>query len=704
MLHSIKLNDQEYDELLTEALSRIPLYTNEWTNFNVSDPGITMLQNLSSFSLLQQSLIDEVTDELRLKLLKLLGITPMPVRAARLLVAPEQAAVRVLAMHEALMLGDLRFETRAPTVLLPWSIAGVYAAIGGTMRELTDPLRYAQHTSVQVLGAAPRAGDALLCLLEGPLEARMTLHFYVGIDNESRRNPFEQADEPVFAKLRWQYFTADGWADAACADQTHGFLTSGGIRLTLGAAEPAVCTELPQPGMAVRCLLEYADYDVAPRICALSGGLFEVEQRSTCAASFLLPGSGVVRIQSAMTRYENLFVFCREAADGWYFRYEADRGQGEGRFYRREDRPDGTVELRFDKARFGFAPDGGNEAVCAVCYDAETLNHYWIGTAYGYEDQVLDLTGMALVLPEDFSVLAELTLPDGQTAYRRIRPNDRREDSLQYEVLAAEGAIHIVHNGLGSAARLLLCDCAVTAGAAGNVRAGARLSAAPNPYFPEEARGPFYTAPGCGHGGRTAETIEQMRHRFIRMLHSRVSAVSERDYEQAVRTTPGLCIHKVRAVADEQNNVARITVKCYTDTDKQGLPNGYFAQIMRRMNAFRMISTRIELRAPQYVPIDVAAVIHVRNYYDNARTEIERLLRSELDYVSDEHSFGEVVRFTELYQKIERLECVDSIYSLTMLPRPGTDTVMRGSDILLGESCLCHLGTLSLELNRALPR
>ena len=42
MLHSIKLNDQDYEQLLGEALARIPLYTNEWTNFNVSDPGVTI--------------------------------------------------------------------------------------------------------------------------------------------------------------------------------------------------------------------------------------------------------------------------------------------------------------------------------------------------------------------------------------------------------------------------------------------------------------------------------------------------------------------------------------------------------------------------------------------------------------------------------------------------------------------------------------
>ena len=44
MLNSLNLSDKTYDELLAEAVAQIPLYSAEWTNFNVSDPGITLLQ------------------------------------------------------------------------------------------------------------------------------------------------------------------------------------------------------------------------------------------------------------------------------------------------------------------------------------------------------------------------------------------------------------------------------------------------------------------------------------------------------------------------------------------------------------------------------------------------------------------------------------------------------------------------------------
>jgi hypothetical protein len=38
------LDNRRYPELLDEALQRIPVHNPEWTNFNASDPGVTLIE------------------------------------------------------------------------------------------------------------------------------------------------------------------------------------------------------------------------------------------------------------------------------------------------------------------------------------------------------------------------------------------------------------------------------------------------------------------------------------------------------------------------------------------------------------------------------------------------------------------------------------------------------------------------------------
>jgi hypothetical protein len=43
-IQSPNLDDRRYQQLVDEALARIPVHTPEWTNFNPSDPGVTLIQ------------------------------------------------------------------------------------------------------------------------------------------------------------------------------------------------------------------------------------------------------------------------------------------------------------------------------------------------------------------------------------------------------------------------------------------------------------------------------------------------------------------------------------------------------------------------------------------------------------------------------------------------------------------------------------
>lgn len=81
------IDDRKYQQLLDEALSRIPVHNPEWTNFNKADPGVTLLE---LFAFLTESLLyraNQIPERNRLKFLQLLGVPLQPASSAKGMVA-----------------------------------------------------------------------------------------------------------------------------------------------------------------------------------------------------------------------------------------------------------------------------------------------------------------------------------------------------------------------------------------------------------------------------------------------------------------------------------------------------------------------------------------------------------------------------------------------------------------------------------------
>lgn len=115
------LDDRSYDDLVREALARIPAHTPEWTNPAPGDPGRTLVE---LFAWLTDTLLYRVNlipEKQRLAFLNLLGERMRPAAAARTVIAltgdPPTAAVEVPALSR--LGGNVAFETRGAVTVLP---------------------------------------------------------------------------------------------------------------------------------------------------------------------------------------------------------------------------------------------------------------------------------------------------------------------------------------------------------------------------------------------------------------------------------------------------------------------------------------------------------------------------------------------------------------------------------------------------------
>src|SRR4051794_17197181 len=76
------LDDRQFQDILDEARRRIPVYCPEWTDHNLSDPGITMLELFAWMTDMLLYRLNRVPDKNYVKFLDLIGIKLQPARAA----------------------------------------------------------------------------------------------------------------------------------------------------------------------------------------------------------------------------------------------------------------------------------------------------------------------------------------------------------------------------------------------------------------------------------------------------------------------------------------------------------------------------------------------------------------------------------------------------------------------------------------------
>ncbi len=700
MLNSIDLNDKSYEELLSEAMAQIPLYSDEWTNFNISDPGITTLQNFTAFNILQQEQLSEVTDQIRRRLMLMLGIKSAENVPSSIFVQAQRSDDEfTLPRHYTLSTGSLSFETASEITVEPWSVKAMYVGRNGEYLNISRLLENPR-TSVEVFGHSPTAGTALYCVLEGDVHSQSELRLWVQVPDGSKRVPFDPLnDEPVFARTCWQYFTLEGWLDVEADDKTHGFLSSGEVVLKLGDLPPSLFPETPVYGSAIRCLLCEHEYDMAPRLLTLTGNLFPMLQQKTRAASLVFPAGNEVVIHSSLALFGNIFVYCREAEGDDYYAYSefSPLGSQNGRFYKLEFLQDG-VRIEFNKSSYGFGPADGDEAVLVCCYDNEMVYHRSLDPVYGYEEQIIELDLVSDLVAGSFSVLAEIPSADGNPpVYRRIYPDRDISDELYYSILPQEGQLLIHHPAYADAYRLFVADCVTTQGKNGNIRFGAQLVHRGG-YDGNDVDQTFF-APSPGFGGVSYETCEQLRKRFYSEIRRVNTAVTAEDYEIVVKSVPGLSVHKVKAVVFPKDNLVNLVVKPYTEDERPVLSSLYIKQLMSCIEQCRMLTTRVELVSPRYVRIDVNASFVIKPHYENAREEIEDTIRACLDFVTTDVPFGSWIRFSAIYNALSKLPCVVRVESMRLIPEDRTDITASSSDLKLSERALCYPGNLRLDLN-----
>ena len=692
MLSKATMQEQTFENLIQEARAQIPLYTSEWTNFNPSDPAETILENLSAFTILQQAYIDKMPEEVQKKLFAMAGFTAKNGRSSRVLLeAKNVKSPMIIPSGQRFYVGNMCFETNREFSLRSNCLTGIYGKYADITQDFSYILDEDYPVDALIFTETPKEGMKLYLVMDDIAEEGEEIIFYIRLSDEYKRNAFEGKNH--FAEIQWQIYTAKGFVNLRCKDGSGNLLSSGELSFRIPKEAPIVYEKLPTKGYVIRGVLKHADYDIPPRIACVSGFLFEVWQKETKSICYTFEQSPRIELFCDILEDEYIQIFGKEKKDDSYHLYNrVVSGDEKGRYYKLTHLDFGKYRIEFDKEAFGYMPGNFPNAVKIVSYTQEMMYGYDLGVVYGYDDQEITLPAKNFV-KESFSIIVMYKDENGEQVYDFVRPSSGKKGELQYTLMENEGTIIINDASDFIDARIFLGGCAISNGADGNIRAGSI-------FIPKgNYNDILFTNPVAGKGGRYTETTAEVKQRLIEDLREHYTAVEALDYENLVRTTPMLCIDKVKAVRNDAHNKIEIAVKPFSSTPFPKLSDIYRKAIIDRLERARLLSVAIEIQQPVYVPVYVKGTIYVKPHYTGSKKQIEEVIRKELDYISTDRNFGEQFHFDTLFQKIEELSCVRYVYELSVSSQNSIHAVQKGLDIYPKDNCLLYPEEIILELN-----
>jgi predicted phage baseplate assembly protein len=239
----ITLDDRSFQDLVNEARLRLSQRCPEWTEHNVSDPGITLVE---LFAWLTESIIyrlNRVPEKLHVTLLDLLGIQIAPPVAAttRLrfrLAGPVDEPVHIPAGETEV--GTIRttneeaviFQTSEDFTIPPARPIAYAVKRGGAVKDVGVATGVAKPKGADqaAFGTPPKAGDALYIGFDVSL-ANMLLE--IDVDCSTARGAGVDPEDPP---LRWEVSDAEeetGWLEAEVIEDLTGGFNYGAGKVTI---------------------------------------------------------------------------------------------------------------------------------------------------------------------------------------------------------------------------------------------------------------------------------------------------------------------------------------------------------------------------------------------------------------------------------------------------------------------------------------
>ncbi len=717
------LDDRRWAELVDQGRTLIPVHAPSWTDHNVHDPGITMIELLAWIAEMDIYRANRVPASHRRKFLELVGFAPTPPTGARTLIGFELVEGAPATMLPAgVDIGSTgaqdpgsTFHTDRRLLLVPGRVAAVQVMSRGDFEDLTSS--WLRGEPLPALGSDPAPGSALYLGLSAPLPVGSPAALYFDVDGGGREERLrllaqaqteraacqppdpgidclpchcgsskadsevaepEPESDPIAlpahhsARLTWEIAVAPGvWrrlvpASGEVVDGTRSLTLTGAVELELPAAmAPVQLGEVAEPLHYLRVRQAGGAFDAPPRLNAVQLNGVEARQEVSIRTEWLLAPAATVS-GPVPAAGEQIGISFGVNDDG-----EID-----------------TLEFMDAAPRFRVL---GYQEPAPTSEGRLLLEAALLGVGSGKPEQSFELP-QGLVAGKSLEVFS---LEGGSWREWSERPDwtrsSRKDAHFLLDPIEAEIGL-----GDGEAGRVLprnaflVAAYEATGGADGDRAAGSLDAIADNAHnravVPDfdllTARLGTVTQPLTAAGGSAGESLAETAARALEDLETPQRAVNLEDIERLASQTPGARPARVFAIANlhpafpcvRAAGVVTVVVLPSLPSHRPEPSRGLRRQIGAYLAARRVLGTRFDVVGPEYVELTVRARVRACPLVD--LQALRRRLIESLDAFfhpltggpqGQGWPFGRDVYRSEVLQVLDDTDGADHVLSLEFI-------------------------------------
>jgi predicted phage baseplate assembly protein len=758
------LDDRRWADLVEDGRAQIPRYAPQWTDHNIHDPGITLIDLFAWLGEMTNYRLNRVPSRHKRKFLQLLGFRIAPPAAAHVTLSFQPAVATpsfVLPAGSEFEGTDpdqkvIPFRTLRDTTVQAAALEAIQVDNGSgiTLDRTHD---FFDGFAVEALGAQPAPGAALYFgfdSLTPGLPFALGLRFSSpGNDAAERQRILGEADaqrvacQPVRTRFHcvpaadlppvalpphhsvvtvWEASTATGWIPVAAVDDTRSLTLDGLVEVTPPAGIAArVWGAVAAPLFYLRCRMTAGVFDAVPVLLGLDVNAAPCEQAIPVTEEFVIK-AGIVPTGAAPAGGDAVAMAFTVDARGTI--QTLDFGAGSG------------TPVRV------WAYTAPGALAGSITLDVELAG---VGTGLPNQQVVLRQSEL------DAASLEVYTLRGSTWTAWTARPDFDSSSRVDYHFVAdfATGTVTFGSGERGQApdsGSLILIRYRSTAAGTGNVAALtvnrvrksavndtllAGLAAATRAQLSTMTRQAVSAVDGAAVEslndalGRAVEvlhaherlldlaqtntttTLDQVNASAVRALVAPQRGVNLLDMERLALAVPGTRIARAHAWSSLHPSFAcleapGVVTVIIVPEYPAGMPvpsAGLLDWVWRYLNRRRIVCTTLEVVAPQYVEVTVAAKVQARagSSATGAGSRIQAALRAYLDPLTGGPDylgwpFGRSVYRGEILQLMQNIPGVDHVHTMSMTADGGAS---QCGDLALCPMALARSGAHQIEVS-----